>query len=181
MQASERGGTRGKFRSHMPEGHGLRDSKRKELWMYPHLIEESKKNQYRWQKTERGERKTKLGKPFSNWEKREFQRWSSRKPGQMLQRWTDRRSNGQQIYYSFFNHFCMAQPVVSKLLHVIDFKKWFPVGILRYRIYYGKIYIWQHSVYYSVPLHCSQTQWKMFTVVSNTLFQEEETQGNFLR
>lgn len=84
------------------------------------------------------------------------------------------------IYYSFFNHFCMAQPVVSKLLHVIDFKKWFPVGILRYRIYYGKIYIRQHSVYYSVPLHCSPTQWKMFTVVSNTVFQGEETQGHFL-
>lgn len=85
------------------------------------------------------------------------------------------------IYYSFFNHFCMAQPVVSKLLHVIDFKKWFPVGVLRYRIYYGKIYIWQHSVYYSVPWHRSWTQWKMFAVVSSTLFQEKETQGDFLQ
>lgn len=75
----------------------------------------------------------------------------------------------------------MAQPVVSKLLHVIDFKKWFPVGILRYRIYYGKIYIWQHSVYYSVPLHCSWTRWKIFPVVSNTLFREEATQGDFLQ
>lgn len=81
------------------------------------------------------------------------------------------------IYCSFFNHFCMAQPVISKLLQVPDFKKWFPVGILRYRIYYGKIYIWQHSVYYSVLLHCSWIPWKMFTVVRDTLFQEKETQA----
>lgn len=83
------------------------------------------------------------------------------------------------IFFSFI--LIIEQLVVSKLLHVIDFKKWFPVGVLRYRIYYGKIYIWQHSVYYSVPWHRSWTQWKMFAVVSSTLFQEKETQGDFLQ
>lgn len=35
MQTSKRGGARDRFRSHVPEGHGSHDSKRRELWTHP--------------------------------------------------------------------------------------------------------------------------------------------------